>query len=132
MKRNITGADRKACDQQEYQPLYIRIARWGLSLGRPFTAKEMAEEFGLTPVKASGMMHYICGLGEERVSVRRTWRPGQTPMKKEVMDTLEILAVAERPAVKRRVRKYPPETTSFAMKVIWQTLARERKKGGMS
>ncbi|HCC5977153.1 TPA: hypothetical protein M5879_004349 [Citrobacter koseri] len=132
MKNSDTGTDRKTPEEKGYQPLYRRIALWGLSLRRPFTAKEMAEEFGLTPVKANGMMHYICGLGEDRVSVRRTWRQGHTPMKKEVMDTLEILAVSERPPVKRRTRKRPPETSSSGLQVVWQMLVRERQKGGMS
>lgn len=132
MKKSDTGTEQKTHDGGKHQPLYLRIAQWGLALGRPFTAQEMAAEFGLTAVKAHGMMHYICGQGEARVSVRRTWRQGLTPMKKEVMDTLEILAVAESFPAKRRARKRPPESTSACLQQVWQTLARERRKGGVS
>lgn len=132
MKKSDTGTEKKRHDGEKHQPLYIRIAQWGLALGRPFTAQEMAAEFGLSAVKAHGMMHYICGQGEARVSVRRTWRQGLTPMKREVMDTLEILAVAESAPAKRRARKRPPESSSSGLQGVWQMLARERRKGGMS
>lgn len=132
MKKSDTGTEKKAHDGGKHQPLYIRIAQWGLVLGRPFTAQEMAVEFGLSAVKAYGMMHYICGQGEARVSVRRTWRQGLTPMKREVMDTLEILAVVESVPAKRRARKRPPESNSVGVQGVWQMLARERRKGGVS
>src|SRR5690606_9987049 len=52
-------------------PLYIRVAQWAMSLGRPVSRDEIAGHFGTTARRAGDIMLYIDNAGARLIESER-------------------------------------------------------------
>lgn len=87
----------------DVEPLYQRVARWGWSLGRPFSRDDVAKVFGISRKQAGDVISYIRHARSDVVKSQLTYtqRAGRARQR--------LLQILSEPHVNAGPANEPPE-----------------------